>query len=491
MKLNINEQGNLSNGRHLEPSANELEALRQLLLGGAPEELVMRSLTPEVLGKLLPEAIVHSDESGLLTNAATPTVEDAIQTSIQRDSKVLAESLFPIIGPATRKSIASAIGNLVQSLNQTLEYSLSPQSFRWRLEARRTGKSFAEVVLLRTLVYQVEQVFLIHRETGLVLQHIEAEAITTQDPDLVSAMLTAIQDFVNDSFSVNPQTPAETTLDSLAVGDFTLWLEEGPQAVLACVIRGTAPQELRDVLRTTQEKIQLAFKSALDNFDGDQSALEGTRPYLEDCLQSRFKAQSTQAKPAPYDALLKWIKRPLSPTQKALAWVIMVCLSIGLVTAGILNHQAHQRWEAYVSRLDQQPGLVVLNHSERHGRYSLSGLQDPLAVDPASLLAATELPPQKVSMTWQPYLSLQPEIASKRLQILLAPPKTVTIRLDENQVLHLAGSAPAQWIQLAKQLSIGLSGVTGWDDQQLVVLESGMLDLTTLKRFQSQFDYPK
>jgi OOP family OmpA-OmpF porin len=58
--------------------------------------------------------------------------------------------------------------------------------------ALRTGTSFAEVVLLNTLLYRVEQVFLIERESGLLLQHVRSAAVRTEDADMVAGMLTAI-----------------------------------------------------------------------------------------------------------------------------------------------------------------------------------------------------------------------------------------------------------------------------------------------------------
>lgn len=66
----------------------------------------------------------------------------------------------------------------------------------------RTGASFAEVVLRHTLLYRVEQVFLVHRESGLLLHHLTAQSIAAQAPDMVAGMLTAIQDFARDSFQV-------------------------------------------------------------------------------------------------------------------------------------------------------------------------------------------------------------------------------------------------------------------------------------------------
>ena len=56
-----------------------------------------------------------------------------------------------------------------------------PRSLKWRFEAWRTGRPFAEIVLLKTLVYRVDQVFLIHKETGLLLQHVVADEVRAKD----------------------------------------------------------------------------------------------------------------------------------------------------------------------------------------------------------------------------------------------------------------------------------------------------------------------
>ncbi len=188
---------------------------------------------------MLPEAIIlRTMQDEQLTKAVVPTIEQAIHNSVKQDLNILSDALFPVMGPAIRKAVSTALKTLTESLNQTLDHSLSPQSIKWRLEAKQTGKSFAEVVLLRTLVYRVEQVFLIHKQTSLVLQHAVADAVAVQDADLVSAMLTAIQSFVQDSFNVSP----EDVLNTLEFGELTIWIEPGPQAILAGVIRGNAPQ---------------------------------------------------------------------------------------------------------------------------------------------------------------------------------------------------------------------------------------------------------
>ncbi len=82
---------------------------------------------------------------------------------------------------------------------------------------------------------------------------------------MVSGMLTAIQDFVRDSFT----TRQGEQLETLQVGELTVWIEQGPQAILAGVIRGNAPQQLREVFQETLERIHLQYGTALKEFSGD------------------------------------------------------------------------------------------------------------------------------------------------------------------------------------------------------------------------------
>jgi hypothetical protein len=201
----------------------ELTELRRLLFG--PEQARLDALQRhleqipqagvETVSEVLPQAIVRRSQQDLqLSHALAPTIEDAIKVSVKRDPRPLVEAIFPVMGPAIRKAIVQALEGMIQSLNASLEYSVSPRGWLWRWEALRTGKPFAEVVLLRTLIYRVEQVFLIHKHTGLLLQHVAGPAATSGDPDMISSMLTAIQDFVHDAFTVR----SDEVLDTFRVG---------------------------------------------------------------------------------------------------------------------------------------------------------------------------------------------------------------------------------------------------------------------------------
>ena len=168
-----------SDSQNGDPRA-ELAQLRELLVG--PEQEKLRALQKrlddpalrtEELSQLVAEAIaIRARRDHSLQRPLQPIVEDALRISVARNPAILANSLYPIIGEAVRKSVAHALREMTETLNQVLERSFSLESLKWRVEALRSGRSFGEIALMRSFRYRVEEIFLIHRETGLLLQHV-------------------------------------------------------------------------------------------------------------------------------------------------------------------------------------------------------------------------------------------------------------------------------------------------------------------------------
>jgi outer membrane protein OmpA-like peptidoglycan-associated protein len=415
------------------------------------------------VGQVLRQAILlqtlDADQRNLFMTAIVPTVEQAIQTSVQQDELVIAEAIFPIMGPAIRKAIATALESTMQVLDQMLEQSLSPRALQWKLESLRTGKSFAEVVLLRTLLYRVEQVFLIHRHTGLLLQHVMASSIVVQDPELVSSMLQAITDFMQDSFAVQ----TGDTLETLRFGDLTIWIEPGPQAVLAGVLRGRAPIELRLVFRRAIERIHQELGLSLTTFKGDSSPFTAAHPHLEACFQTEYKTPKTK-KGRPY------------------FWLLFACIVLVAGFLGYREWQLRHRWAAYLKQLRSEPGIVITVAEKRWNSFWISGLRDPLAVDPATLLPASEIDPKTVSSQWQPYLSLHPKFLAVRARQILQPPATVFLTIDNQGVLSATGSAPLRWIEDSQKLARAIPGITQFKN------EVAIADLKVLEAIRSRIE---
>jgi outer membrane protein OmpA-like peptidoglycan-associated protein len=328
--------------------------------------------------------------------------------------------------PAIRKSIGETIDETFQRLNQALKYSLSWRGLKWRWEAWRTGVPFAEVVLKHTLVYQVEHVFLVHRQTGLLIAHVAAENAVSQDPQLISSMLVAIQDFVRDSFS-----GAEYQgLDSLQLGELRLWSEPGPFAALVVVIRGDPPEGLHDTMRDTLSRVHAERHHALESFNGDSEGLGDVEARL-----SELVALGEHAPP-----------RSRLGRVILLGFLLLPLIAAGAWAAWWWHNQ--RLWEGYLERLRAQPGIVISEARRRDGKFVVSGLRDPLASDPSALLGEAGIDPARVETHFGPYQALDPQSVLKRLKLTLNPPPSVTLAIAGDRIVA-QGSAPRPWLDRA------------------------------------------
>jgi outer membrane protein OmpA-like peptidoglycan-associated protein len=411
-----------------------LEQLRTLVLGREIETLSRLTSTVEIpenlaaaISKVLPSAIAQATSDTRLGHVLAPAMEKATESSIRSDPHTLVNILYPLIVPAIRKSIGETIDETFQNLNQSLKYSLTWRGLKWRLEAWRTGMTFAEVVLKHTLVYQVEHVFLIHRHTGLLIAHVAAENAASQDPQLVSSMLVAIQDFVKDSFSGTGQQG----LDTLRLGELRLWSEQGPFATLVAVIRGDPPETLHDTLRDVLTRIHSERYHALEEFNGDSSGFGDIEAQLAECV--------TIGQAAPPRVSLRWLV--------TLGWIVPLLL-VGLALFSRWWRE-ESLWEGYLARLRAEPGIVITQTGKQGGKFQLTGLRDPLAVDPQAVLRLAEMDPDKVNAIWVPYQALDPQSVFRRLNATLEPPPSVTMLISGNRIVA-QGSAPAAWLDRAR-----------------------------------------
>lgn len=464
----------VANPKAEDPTSNDdgaLQELRSLLLGEEREQITAlqeRLDDPAIRSRetssVVAEAIRLRREQGgekALGEALAPSVEEALKESVRKDADALAEVLFPVMGPAIRKSVVESIRTMLESFNKALESSLSIQGLKWRLEALRTGRSYAEVVLLRSLLYRVEQVFVIHKKTGLLLLNAVGSDVAAQDADLVSGMLSAIQDFARDSFHAAPGE----ALDSLQVGDLQVWVEGGPHATLAAVIRGEAPQSYRLQLWEKLEELHRRFGPALERFEGDTAQFEAFRPKLAECLVAHYR-QEQKKRARPY-------------------FMVLLLVLIGLLASWQLwGFLQARKWRAFVDVLRQEPGIVVTSFEEHGGIFQIRGLRDPLAIDPRVLAESAGLESKRAEFQWQHFYSLDDAMVLRRAQQILRPPETAILAV-EHGTLRVAGDSPAAWAQQLRVSATTIPGVISLDDHNLnnpnvllrrkAALDSGMI----------------
>jgi outer membrane protein OmpA-like peptidoglycan-associated protein len=413
----------------------------------------------EDVSVVVAEAIQMRREKGddlALADALAPTIQETLRESVRRDPHVLADALFPVMGPAIRKSITETLRGMLESFNEALEHSLSWRGIQWRIEAFRTGRPFAEIVLMHSLLYRVEQVFLIHRETGLVLNHVVAHSAPAQDADMVAGLLSAIQQFARDSFQ-----PGKTeNLGNMTFDELQIRVVSGPNAVIAAAIRGHAPETYNLAMQETLEEVQRLYSSALVNFKGDPGPFRAAESQIERLLETQYREK-------PADR-----KRPRAAIIAGAIAAVAVLGWIGYSTYLLIE------WSRFLSELHKQPGIVVVSYTRDGRTFHLQGFRDPLAEDPRKFVSQAGLDPDRTDLQFAPYYSLDDAIVARRATALLDPPAGVTLRASNGELIP-EGAAPQNWIAQLEEKGPWIAGVSKVDESHLQ--NSNLQELNVLK----------
>ena len=424
------------------PDEEDLVRIRHILLEEVEKRLQSLEFRlgdshqrAEEISQVLVEAIHFlGSHPEPLARALRPPLEESIKDSVSRNPKTFGDALFPVMGPAIRKSILETIRSMILAMNQVVEKSLSTQGLKWRWEAFRKKKTYGEIAFLNSMKYRVEQVFLIHRETGLLLNHVVNGSVPFENADAVSGMLTAIKDFVEDSFG----SDSHGEVNLMQVGDLTVWIEGGPFAVLAATVRGTPPQHLGLRLQSALEHLHLVHGNELRNFDGKTDSFERSRPELENCLLQETKEQ----------------EKP-----KKRGWILTSVFAAALLVAAsvfvIQRFKASSSIDSLVMLLEQTPGIICLDVHRERGQVVFKGLKDPLAILPLTVETCQE---KGYQFQWEPYYSLEPKIILKRVEQILQPPKGISFSFDEGTLLAHGVSHP-DWEDYARERALFIPGI--------------------------------
>jgi outer membrane protein OmpA-like peptidoglycan-associated protein len=442
------------------------EELRHLIV--APEQEGIASIQDrldnlerrtEDVSVVVAEAIQMRRAKGddlALAAALAPTIQETLRESVRRDPHVLADALFPVMGPAIRKSIAETLRGMLESFNEALEHSLSWRGMKWRIEAFRTGKPFAEIVMMHSLLYRVEQVFLIHRETGLVLNHVVAPSAPAQDADMVAGLLSAIQQFARDSF----QSGTTENLGNMTFDELQIRVVSGPNAVIAAAIRGHAPEAYNLAMNETLEEIQRHYSSALAHFTGDPGPFRAAEPQIARLLETQYREKPPDTR---------------RPRAAMIAGAIAALLVLGW--AGYSTYLLIE-WSRFLSAMRNQPGIVVVSHTRDGRTVHIQGFRDPLSEDPRKLISQAGLDPEQADLQFAPYYSLDDAIVARRATVLLHPPAGVKLTAKDGELIP-EGSAPQNWIAHLEEKAPWIAGINRLDESHLQ--NSNLQELNALK----------
>ncbi|TLZ49534.1 MAG: DUF11 domain-containing protein [Methanobacteriota archaeon] len=134
----------------------------------------------------------------------------------------------------------------------------------------------------------IDEVFLLHRD-GLLIKHYTRRMRPDVDSDILSGMLIAVQNFVNESFIGAEGLQREGVLDELRFGEFKIVLERGQWVIVAAVLSGDPTNRVKDEVKAAIRALETALGPELEGWRGDMRSVEGADRYVQDLITGKYR----------------------------------------------------------------------------------------------------------------------------------------------------------------------------------------------------------
>ena len=131
----------------------------------------------------------------------------------------------------------------------------------------------------------VDEVFLM-TPTGLLLKHYTRRLRPDQDTDILAGMLTAVQNFVRDSFD-----EAGGRLNEIRFENYDILISHGKNVVLAAIISTKKPERLRNQLRNATDDLEKQFGEKISHWGGDRKELGEVDVLMKKFLDGKYKSK--------------------------------------------------------------------------------------------------------------------------------------------------------------------------------------------------------
>jgi hypothetical protein len=129
----------------------------------------------------------------------------------------------------------------------------------------------------------VDEVFLM-TPSGMLLKHYTRRLRPDQDEDILAGMLTAVQNFVRESFD-----EAGGRLNEIRFENYDILISHSKNIVIAAIISTKKPERLRDQLKTATEDLEKQYGEMISHWSGDKKELGDVDLLMKRFLSGKYR----------------------------------------------------------------------------------------------------------------------------------------------------------------------------------------------------------
>jgi len=314
-------------------------------------------------------------------------ISPAISQGIADNKEKMIDALYPIMGGMISKYVTQAIREMMETINKKIEQGFSVARYKRKIKARLTGVSESELLLEESIDAHIAAMFIIHKETGLLVSEAHLEDSHIGDPHMVASMASAIKDFINDWIADNQHEKKEIQI--LSYGNATLYIESAGSVYIIAFLDSEPDYEQRSEINTFFASLLAEYADFFQTFDGDDSTKE-----VSDLSEKMYTYLKSQENENGTTAARSKRKNP--------AKIIFFILGLVLLLYAAYTVKEYYNMQTLQMRIEKETGEKV-SVVKRNGLYFLEGaLNDPSHFQPIVKTVEQSGLEEKI----QPYLYL-------------------------------------------------------------------------------------
>ncbi len=132
----------------------------------------------------------------------------------------------------------------------------------------------------------IDDVFLLYRKDGVLIKHETRRLRPDIDTDILSGMLTAVQQFVKDSF----RGEEGEELNEMTVGQMHILIGRGKWLIVAATLTGGDIESMTAQIQKCVEDMETHNWDRLEEWDGDMDIAKALGPYLKKLIRGEYAA---------------------------------------------------------------------------------------------------------------------------------------------------------------------------------------------------------
>lgn len=129
----------------------------------------------------------------------------------------------------------------------------------------------------------IDEIFLMTPD-GRLLKHYTRRLRPDQDEDILAGMLTAVQNFIRESFD-----EAGGRLKEIRFENYDILISHSKNLVIAAIISTKKPEKLRTQMKLVTDDLERQFGHKLVNWGGDKSDLAGVDVVMKRLLSGKYR----------------------------------------------------------------------------------------------------------------------------------------------------------------------------------------------------------